>query len=48
MFEKLKNIYEKIINTIVNKNKVHQLDTLYYERVVKSMNEKRNITRISK
>ena len=40
MFEKLKRIYEKIINAIKPKNKVAQIDTLNYVKVIELMKEK--------
>lgn len=40
MFEKLKSIYERIVNIIKTKNKVPQLDTISYEKIVELMKER--------
>lgn len=40
MFEKLKSIYKGILNIIKTKNKVLQLDTINYEKIIELMKEK--------
>lgn len=40
MFEKLKNIYKRILNIIKIKNKVPQLETINYEKIIELMKEK--------
>lgn len=40
MFDRLKSIYEKMLKSIQTKNKIYQLDTLNYEKVIQLIKEK--------